>query len=517
MVFITEALRILDHACRIVSNLYLTPLACAGGIAGEVAMRKNIRWTGLDRSLAAVVDLNVIVIAILALAYLAYPTYLTHVEATVASLGAIFRQGGQIYPSLSDYSYHGLLYGPGFSELQAFIQSFGLPVILASKIPGVAALLMALVLCKRLYKDGFARAYLLLLIPFGCYLFWDRAEPIFILLVIVSLLILRHRRNLASALAVGCIAGLVSCLKPHAVLYIAAATIVVWRHDIWSVARMLAIMAGLLITLLLVFSPVQVSAVGYLSYLELAGKHGISPLDLLKELFFLAVLIAPVAYLGLYEGAGPRGAKALLWLLLLIELVVAIIGAKPGAGPHHLIPFIPVNAYLCTSLLAAHPRLNSSLVPYKFALLVVGLGGLYLSLTMAWRAADGFSLQRQLKAEVVAIGNKYPGVVLGASDTAHYSYVFLRAILEAKGYRQIDYAAFMDLSFSGVPDDGLYLALLSCRLPYIALPISGVPFSTESYYTDRPLFSDHVRAAFERDYQLLDKTNDFRIYECKKK
>jgi hypothetical protein len=72
----------------------------------------------------------------------------------------------------------------------------------------------------------------------------------------------------------------------------------------------------------------------------------------------------------------------------------------------------------------------------------------------------------------------------------------------------------MDLSFSGVPDDALSLALRRCKLPYIALPITGKPFSIKNFYTELPLFSDAVRTAFDEHYHLVETKNHYRVYAC---
>jgi hypothetical protein len=410
---------------------------------------------------------------------------------------------------------HGLLYGPGLSELQSLFLSFGMPVIFASKIPGVLALLVSVVLFGRIFQDNFARSYLVLLIPFGVFLFWNRAEPLFLLLIVLSISLLARSRNTGTALLIGCFAGFATCLKLHAMLYVFAAVVVVWQSELLTVKRCLAMTAGWLVTVFVAFSPSQVSPSNFVLYLELAGKHGISVSGLSRNLFCLAILFAPVIFLTVTRTVKSRKQFILIAILFTVELVVATIASKPGAGPHHLLPFIPINAFLILQMVRESPHIERSLMPFKFGILTISLGSLFMLILLARQMCLQYPLQLELKEEADSLADKYPGIVLGVSDSENYDYVFFRPLLEAKGNRQIDYPAYMDLNFSGVTDYRFVQTLRACKIRYLALPVYGEPFSIINSYTGQPLFSQAVRASFGEYYTTIAETNHYRVYRCK--
>jgi hypothetical protein len=108
--------------------------------------------------------------------------------------------------------------------------------------------------------------------------------------------------------------------------------------------------------------------------------------------------------------------------------------------------------------------------PLKFGLLTIGLVPLFVPIIVAGKITLQHSLKAELKKIVKAIAERYAGIVLAPSDVKSYPHVYFRLLLEAKGYRQVDFAAAMDLKLSGVSDDALVMAMSLYRIPFLHCP-----------------------------------------------
>ena len=89
-------------------------------------------------------DIFLMIVFISGLVYLLYPNYLDHVESTITSLGLVLERGEELYPFPDQYPYHGLLYGPLLATIQATLIPIGMPILVASKIPGLVAFLISI-------------------------------------------------------------------------------------------------------------------------------------------------------------------------------------------------------------------------------------------------------------------------------------------------------------------------------------------------------------------------------------
>jgi hypothetical protein len=497
--------------------LWLVPWAISGTLVGAVLYYfKLLRADLLDRLLRLIVGVDFFLLIAMAISHLFYPSYLEHVEPSIASLGLIYLQKGLLYPPLYEYSMHGLMYGPLLAEAQALFGAVNLPVIFSSKLLGVMAFIFSSIVLLKMFT-GFARAYLIFLIPFGLFNFWNRAEPLVILFVTLTLLVMRQPVRIKTSIVLGCLVGLAASLKIHAASYIVTAIFA--RPDLfksWTVQKGLVFLAAIFFVLIASHTPQQISIYGFVSYLDLFRKHGLSNTLLLENLTHMLVLLFPILYL-LLTGPGKNSKYFIPTILLIaVELIVAVIASKPGAGSHHLMPFIPLHAWIIQGILNESPALDASISPFKFGLLILGLVTLITPLVLAGKHITRYSVQSELKKEVEMMAEHYPGVVLAPSDVKSYPHVYFRPILDAKGYQQIDIPGAMELNFSNVPDDVLVAAMSSCRIPYLALPVEGEPFTLVNYYTMASLFSDNVRSAFQKHYSPVSSplTKHYRVYSC---
>lgn len=483
-------------------------------------------------ALAAVALLPALAELVLTTWYLFSPTYLDHIEASTASDAQYFRQGIALYPDLNSYTLHGLVYGPLLAELNSLGYLVGTGV-LASKLVGWVAAWLAIALLVSMPAAGGRRwpwvaataTVLCILASFGSVLTADRADSLLVLGATAGFFTVLSCPGLVSLAVVAALAGAAADLKLHGPIYLMPALYWWIRGQTqlpvrgWLTAAAVAQVAGLL-TISLPFLPGNVSLHGYLVYLGLASRHGLAWGEFGWNIAFLASLWTPVALVLVATRAMPPGLRTFAGVLFAFELLAAVIAAKPGAGIHHLLPFLCFHAFLMQRVLAfasEQPQGESRALHGATAALVV------LMLGIAWPAGGSFrhllefdlQLPRQeaTLAELSSLSHRYPRGMLGIADASSYDLTSFRPWLTLTGTPQTDYGALMDLKLSGVSDAPLALALARCAIPYLYMPRQGVPFSMTNRYGG-PLFSDEVREQFLQQYSLLESGTQFNVYKC---
>lgn len=449
---------------------------------------------------------------IIAACYLVYPNYLDHVESTVTSLGGILQRSELIYPAGDLYPYHGgLPYGPILAELQWCVRQLGLPLIFVSKLPGVFAFITSIAILLHINKTPIARGYLLCLPPFAIMLFWNRSEPFLLLLVCLALLLaIKDVSAKYLAVLLGIVAGAASSFKFHGALYILAAYVAVCFETGISLSSICLFSFAAASTFILFFAPQQISLLAFLNTLKLVSSHGLSLDFFLGNAAFLAVLTIPV--FALCRAAKLEAVRYLpIVLTAAIELVVTVLASKPGSGVHHLMPFIPVNAFIMDRIAREGKVLHDGgVIDMLYASLIIP--SIIAALTLLSPMIKGWRDFAGAQVEVAQLGTRYPGSIFGISDINNYPFVFLRVLLTQA---QIDYPAFMDLQYAGVTDDPLVARFKDCAIPYVILPRFGTPFAMNNLYTGHPLLSDDVRTAFNNNYIILEGANYYSVYGCR--
>ena len=503
--FLLKALQLANYANGV---FVIVPCALAG-----ILLAPRLRQTPAPLPLGLLARAALCLLSGLALAYAFYPNFSDHAEPAMATLGLVLLKGKPLYPALDAYSFHGLLYGPLLAESQAaalFLGSSlaGLPVLLSSKLAGVFSFLAATgVFFTTARTWGFSRAYYaLFLLPFGLLAFWNRCEPLFLLLVAISFRAVEFRPPWRALLVLGICAGLASGLKLHGFLYIVPALVAYLAKEKVGAQGALILAASAAGAFLLLFLPGNVSLRAFADYLLSATAHGLSWRLLLVNLIFVAALWSPL----LVVARPAEWARAPLLALAALQLLVAVVGSKPGAGIHHLLPFIPANALLFAPYAANGRKPGANWV--WVAMLIPGLA---TSALLAWTMARDWRPYAQASQELERIQSAYPDLVMGLAGNNTYPYVFLRPMLEKKGETQVEYSSYMDLQLVGVSDAPLRLAFESCRVRHLAMPKGEPPYAFRTYYDPMPpLFSDALRETFARRFRKVASGRWYDAYEC---
>jgi len=446
--------------------------------------------------------------------YVAYPSFSDHVESSVVVLGHLLSQGQSIYPQTFDHTLTGLLYGPLLFEINAAALSLPLAPEHSSKLPAVFAFAAAMLLTGWSLADRRGWLFLLLIGPFS-YVFINSGQPFLLLCSALALtLMVKMERTILQALFIGVLAGASMSIKLHGLLYVAAIYLVMEPRWWASPMRLVAIAAGTASVFLLTFAPQATSLPGFFNFIGMATRHGLSTRILVENLFLVVVLWLPLWMM--WRAHGPQGNGPMpginVLLLVAIEVVVATIGSKKGAGSWHLLPFVLAHAQVFVCLLSKPPAksVDWMLPAFAVALLATVVNAVPPSIGMVqgWRDA------RTSKQELLGLAAKYPGLFLATGDKLGYEHIYQRIHLERLGMRQIDFPGFIDLQSAGVSDAPLSRAMRDCLIPYIVVPRGEPAFSNTSNYTKAPLFSNEVRAQFGRSFTLVDGTSLFDVYRC---
>ena len=514
-----------------------------GGLAvmalGLLAGLQASRWEWRLASPAAVwagsslLALPLVGMVVLSTGYLLSPTYADHIEASAASLVHYFRQGLPLYPDLTSYTFHGLLYGPLLSEASSLGYLIASGAI-ASKLVGWTAAWTAVTVLVLTARSGRRDAIwaaasacsLAALATVGTVMISDRSDPLLLLWASLALFAVVRLPPWSGLLLAACLAGSAADLKAHGPLYIAPA-LALWAsaHLARRGARLgwgagLAAAGAAAVGFLLPFIPAGASLPGYLHYLWLGGHHGLD-LDVFgRNCVFLAGLWTPAVLVLITTRTLPLTPER--WLagaLLAAQLIVAVVASKRGAGLHHLLPFVCFHAFLLERWLRqAASRSPDVARGAALACCVAVLGSVPMA-AVGLRGALYFDLQRPyqqaVQQDVVKLAGRYPGVMMGITDVTSLGLTNYRTWLTLRGNRQTDYGALMDWTASGASDAPLVLALEDCEIPFVLIPQGPArPFSMYNPYNGEPLFSDEVRRVFAQHYSRVGRGEYFEVFGC---
>ena len=78
----------------------------------------------------------------------------------------------------------------------------------------------------------------------------------------------------------------------------------------------------------------------------------------------------------------------------------------------------------------------------------------------------------------------------------------------------IDFAAWMDSKYAGVPEEHIIRFLERCEVPTWIVPV-GAPFTLLNLYTGLPLVSDEFRRTFFANYKLAQFGQAYQVWVCR--
>lgn len=453
-------------------------------------------------------------------------TYFDPAEPTITAVASVFGAGGPLYPAIDAPERYAHIYGPVLFIVHAAALGALGPGILASKAAGAIAILASLAIGFHILREraGASAALVataacaLVYMAFGNVTFWTRSDPLLILTVTCGLLTARLRSRAASIVLLGMSVGVAVNLKVTGPLYLLpVAAIALAAHGGRALIGAAAVAA---VCAMGPFVLPNVSLTNYLDYLELSASQGLAGGRVRQNLEWAVFLCAPV--FGVLSSARliarSRGrAEVSAGALAAAVLVISVAAAKPGGGPFHLLPFVPVLAYVVVSAgphARGAPWTRSLVIAFGItALLIAVPRQLIFVRTMAGRdLGPAASYLREFAAA-------HPGrrIEVGYAGTSYLSYARPEIVFRTREYL-LDAPAIQEHRLAGLQLPASTLqALDTCRIEYMLIPTGADPFVVPSaYFPHGPadVFPEAFRATFHRRYRRITSGELFDVWEC---
>ncbi|MBI2870727.1 MAG: hypothetical protein HYY14_03355 [Candidatus Omnitrophica bacterium] len=478
--------------------------------------------------------------AALTLAYLVYTfwyvsieAFTDHIEPMVSSVSWLWVSGkASLYHPLEAAERTSFIYGPMLYIMNGLVMKVLGPSAASAKLAGVLAasgsLACIFLIAKKRATAAVAFVYLgfstLILLFFQEMSFWARTDPLILLSVSLGLLTVLGKRRGLGIMAAALTLGLAVNLKAHALLYFLPILTLVKTRWGWKALVLAAAAAGFIA--LLPFALPGVSLPNYLAWLGIAKAHGLKPDILLNTAEFAGFILLPLTALFFQnQEAGPGGdgrRPSYLVSLLVSTALVTLLAAKPGSGPHHLIPFIPLVAYPAAPAIA---RFKWDALPQKLAGLV--LAALFLSACAIAIPHQSIRVPRLLRMSQVPVHDDLKNIMeklldlkiaMGYGTNQDYFLTFFRAALVHRGHPYlVDGAALMDMQLGGLAvPEATHEAIRNCEIDVWLIPRGAAPFSMASSYEPYPpLFEESFRRAFLEHYEIKGQSTFFDLWGCR--
>lgn len=480
--------------------------------------------------------------------YASFPGYLDHLEPTIASVSWYFWNGEPVYHGPHAVERYNMLYGPYLYVFNGVSEGLLGPTIFSSKIAGVASALTALLLLFVTFvrKSSLLPAILVsgsfvaLLLHFGHFSFWDRADPFQLLFVALGAFATTFS-SCWVAILLGLSAGVCANLKIHSVIYFLPLAVLAFetRRSVKR-AGIFLLSAGAAALLPFLVLP-NMSLSNYLLTLGEASQHGFDPIAYRLVLEWLGVMLFPLAALCvlcsfrnperttqvLQENSRLIGATLLGCLLLMVP------ASKIGAGPHHWMPYMAVVALVALQLQRTgwdgswqQSRVHLLIYPFVISWLLSSYAAGFLSVGHHLRSIDhthetqAQAIVEDMRSIIEKYGKDYV-LFAGVGADNDYDLTYYRPLLVFAGMPVgIDPAALMESQQAGAAPPDLHKLMGRFqghrgkeKGTLWIIPKHSRPFSMATFYPSREkLYDPLFRAGFLSDCRLLTSSTHFDIY-----
>jgi len=492
-------------------------------------------WVPANRiDLAAWLALIPIIgIAGYAIAWLVSPVISDCISPQVAAVAyrAAFYHG-QIYGPLNAGAQFSMLYGPitYLAQMPAFLLLGG--SLFTAKVTGVIVLVVSLWFVYRSCRTLASTSESIIALGLVCLVlaffqnmsFLNRPEPILLLCVAVPVWMIATGRECWAFLVTSIAVALAINLKISGVLYLLPAiAFLLYR------AKLRRVIEGLSAATVLVVLPFllpSVSIMNYLAILRVDAKHGISLIGLVECFQWATVLLVLIfsSVLWRYRKGEKLSLHGVIFLGSLAFAIAGacVIGAKPGSGPHHLIPFLGIlpHAYFWLR----KDGLSGSYVPGGVPVFIpLALTLCLLAALQMERMALGFRTEseegRSVVDEIHSILHDYPtqSIEMGYGDNVYEEPTYYRMLLVFAGNPYtIDAVPVQELQFGGKELPAASTSLLDgCRTDIWLIPKGEQPFATRNGYNMHlRVFDNDFRMAFVSHYHEIVSRRFFEVWRC---
>ena len=273
------------------------------------------------------------------------------------------------------------------------------------------------------------------------------------------------------------------------------------------------------------FALPNVSFAAYVDWVRLSAANGLMLSMLRQNIEWIAFLLLPIACLW-FGMPGETRRRDRAWLAGLAALLVAmgavaVAASKPGAGPYHLLPFVPLVAFAAAGLIgerrlfAGDPAAAGTALAWTVAAAIVALAWHTSFLRQMHEARS-----RDEAADLTRYLDAHPGVVAQMAYNGYDRPTYARPVLTFRsGLYLIDAPAVQEHQLSRLPLPVATVdAVRRCRVDVWLAPRGTEPFAGPNRYPAvalAPIFPDALRAAFHDAYIADGHTEYFDVWRCR--
>ena len=480
--------------------------------------------------------------------YAADKRYYDFAEPTMPSVAWMFESGKPLYPPPAAAEQYAHIYGPmAFIPLAVAMRLLGTDLSVTKSVGTAAGILALLVLFAILKSRAGTRLAVLctgqcaiFMLVFRNAAFWSRPDSLELLGMSIGLWA-ALRRSRAGWIVLGVSAGLLWNLKFSGPLY----SLPLFVLFLERAGRQRVVLAGATAAIVVVLPFVvfhNISFHDYRTWILLSAGNGIDSSTLRHNIEWVLFVMAPLGF-ALYLSVRAAYAKAsarsrrsalreggqhpltVLSPAVAISLVVAVcsiavLAAKPGSGPYHLLPFFPVIVFF-TGMQIHHLQFDGDRTNVSVAAVAFTTAAAVIALA---QQASFITTVRQIDAirpmaDIMRFLNKHPEAVTQMGYSSDERMTFVRPLIVARsGMYLLDQPAIQEHQLAGVELPPATLnALRSCVVTYWLIPKYGEPFSAVNRYPmthDRALFGSEFRRAFFDSYRRSESTDYFDVWAC---
>ena len=462
--------------------------------------------------------------------------FFDNAEPTITALGWLFHAGQPLYPAPDAAEQYAHIYGPMAYILHGVVLAALGPGIGVSKGLGAGAGMASLALLYaaiRPHGSAMRAASLtgvcaLLLLMFRNYSFWTRPDPLQLLCISAALLLAASERACGRghwrAVFVGLASGVLWNLKFTGPMYSLPVFALLRRRSGVRETALAAAVGIVAAAAPFVVFP-NVSLADYLTWVRLSARTGLSLSVLRQNLEWAAYFGLPLllSYYAVPREKRPSGPE---WRDVMVALSVGICGvviaaAKPGAGPYHLLPFLPIIVFVVSWQLSGF-SLPAGPDP------VAARGAVaFLLVTVLVAIAQQAQLITTIRArstlleadDIRQFAGSHPGTIeMGYGRTETLTLARPVLVFRNNSYL-LDQPAVREHQLEGFEVSRATIdALLACRVNYWLIPRGEAPFSGVNSYAAvllRPLYPLGFRRAFEATYKRVGTTAYYDVWQCR--
>ena len=438
----------------------------------------------------------------LAFAYLIYPNFHDHIESSVSIMSKSLLSGNSLYTYSDIWPYSVLVYGPYLFIFEALLFTTGLPVIEASKLLGFLSIMGSFILIRMLFKKNLSLNILILILPAGFSLFWNRPEPLIIFFTLLSLYFSKSLVSIYSKLFFGLSLGVLVNLKISMLPIAFLIFLFGMLFNKLNAKSIIQVISAGIFSLTIPFFSNQIDITDYAEFIFSVSTEGVDYWILATNfIFFMLIILYTKPFL-----KNINLSKGLIIIVYVLFFLAFIPSIKPGAGIWHLLPIVLISAFIIEKSKEKEEPFEGRYI-FNSVCLLASVFLIYFSFILI--SKQGY--WNQVKYELASIEQQYPGIKMGVTNLERYGETFYRVMLSGD---QLDAPAFMDLNFIGQNENEFTKKLSNCTIDLLVLPNSGEPFSLENFYTQNPLFSNETKAIFNERFTLFKSFNYYNVYQC---